>query len=108
MINISKELTKRYLEIKYDMSTGTDEWQDIKTDFEIESDALGGAMSYIDSGKSLGFDKINKFKSELEKFKIRVDNYQPKDDIEIKEKEILQEKINIGLDIYKQIIDSIK
>lgn len=93
---VFKELTKKFTQEKYPMSSGSDEWQDIKGDFEIEDDALGGAMSYEYNKKSLGQQKLQEFKSELEKFKIRVDNYSSKDDLETKEKEILLGKLKVS------------
>jgi hypothetical protein len=102
---VSNELTKKFIQEKYPMSTGSEEWWDIKTDFELEDDAIMGTVSYEDYNKSLEFDKVNGLKSDLEKFKARIDRYSPKDDLETKEKEILLNKVNIGLEIYKIILD---
>ncbi len=102
---IPQELTKKYLESRYDMGTGSDEWVGIKTDFENESDALGSTISYDNPIDALGLDKLKTFKSELEKFQVRINNYTPKDDLEGKEKVILQNKVDLGLQIYSSILD---
>ena len=104
MSNVSNELTKRFTQDKYPMSTGSDEWQDIKGDFEIEGDAVMGTVSKVDGNVQLENDKVVNFKSELEKFKTKLDNYQPKDELEVKEKEILSNKVKIGLEIYNTIL----
>ncbi|MDO8593270.1 MAG: hypothetical protein Q7R92_05965 [bacterium] len=108
MSKISSDLTKKYFQNKYLMSTGSDEWQDIKADFEVESDAIGGALSREDHNNPLGLDKIAAFKINLEAFKARIDKYIPKNEIESKERRILRNKINIGLEIYKLIIDGLE
>lgn len=104
---IPKELTMKYAQGKYPMSTGSDEWQDIKADFEIEDDALAGTSMHADY-KSIGFDKINSFKLNLEKFRTRIDDYHTRNELESKEKTILQNKIDIGLEIYKMILKNVK
>jgi hypothetical protein len=101
MSKVQNELTKKFAQYRYPMSTGSDEWRDIKADFELEDDALGGASSYEYNNKPLGSDKLNGFKTDLEKFKERVTNYQPKDEVEKNEKETLLNKINTGLGIYQ-------
>lgn len=105
---IPNELTIKYAKNKYPMSTGSEEWKNIKGEYEMIDDAIAGTVAHEDYNKSLGVEKVNEFKSSLEKFKVKVDNYTPKDDVEIKEKEILQNKVNIGLDIYQAVIGSIK
>ena len=101
---VSNELTKKFMQDKYTMNTGSDEWQDIKGDFEMEGDAVMGVIAHEDYYKSLKIDKITEFKIKLEKFKIRVDNYSPKDRTETKEKQILSDKVKIGLEIYTAIL----
>ena len=105
MSEIPNELTRKFAQYKYPMSTGSDGWRDIKGDFELEDDALGGALSYIYNNKPLKPDELNSFKIDLEKFKDRVENYSSKDNLEKEEKEILSNKINIGLEIYRILLE---
>ena len=104
-MNIPNELTARYLEIKYPMSTGSDEWSDIKIDFEIEDNAIMGTVSKVESGQ-VDSEGIKQFRDDLEKFKERVQVYKSKDEIESKEKELLENKIRIGLEILKMILEA--
>lgn len=103
---IPKELTKKFSEKKYPMGTGSDEWLDIKTDFELEGDAVAGTVAFLD-GSVVDKNKVDVLLQELQKFKHRVSEYAPKDDLEKHEKDILEEKIDIGLDIYKRILESL-
>ncbi len=102
---VFNELTQKFMQLKYPMSSGSDEWVDIKTDFELEDDAIMGTVSKVDNSRGLEIDKVSQFKSELEAFQIRVNNYIPKDDLESKEKVILEEKVDSGLQIYSSILD---
>lgn len=104
MITIPNELTIKYSQLKYSMGTGSDEWQNVKADFELESDAFGGTLSHFDH-KSIDNNKVGSFISDLEKFKQRVESYNSKDDVEKNEKNVLLEKINIALEVYKMILN---
>lgn len=104
MNKIDNELTKKFFQNKYPMSTGSYNWRDIKGDYELIDDAVAGTVAHEDYNKSLGREKIKELQLELEKFKVRVINYESKDEVENKEKEIIQNKIDAGLEIYKAIL----
>lgn len=101
-INIT-DLTKKFSQEKYPISTGSIEWQELKTDYELEDDAVAGTSMYQDYNK-IGTEKIKNLKSGLEQFKTRLKMYVPKDELEIKEKETVENKVNIGLRIYEEIL----
>lgn len=109
-MKIPKEITDEYFQHnKYPpMDTGSDEWWAIKCDFELKDSAFAGMIAYEDYGKPLGIDKIKKLKSGLEEFKNKLDDYKPKDELELGEKELLQSKVNAGLEIYGLIINKRK
>jgi hypothetical protein len=101
-----KDLLEIYHTNKYPMDTGSDNWADIKTDYELENDALVGTAMQEDYEK-VGKEKVAKFKASLLDFKKRLIDYSPVSTVEEKEKEILQEKIGIGLEIYDLILEKL-
>lgn len=78
------------------MSTGSLQWQDLKSDFELIDDAIAGAI--LTNDQEGGLD-IRKYKEALLSFKERVSNYVPKNESEATEKETLENKIAIGFRI---------
>lgn len=103
MGNVPKTLTKHFARHKYDMSTGSDEWRSIKCDYEILDDAVAGGIAHGDRG-SVDIGRIRSDKLKLQEFKLRVDGYSPHDESEAREKEILADKISVGLEIYSTIL----
>jgi len=91
-MKIPKEIVDKYfkgLKSYPPMDPGSDEWWDIKTDFELKDDAFAGVLYCEDYNKPLETYKIKKIKSNLEEFKKRLDDYKPKDSLEAKEKKLL-------------------
>lgn len=100
------ELTKKFSEVRYPMNTGSEEWQDLKIDYELIDDSVAGTVSFYDRSV-VDKQKIIQLEKELMEFKNRIDAYTPLDQVENREKENIREKIEIGLEIYKTILESL-
>lgn len=106
-MNGINENIKKFAEERYPMSTGSEEWWNIKTDFEIIGDKVMGIEASKDFNESIDPDKCNDLKKELQEFKIRVDAYKSQDATETGEKAILQKKIKIALEISSAFLENV-
>ena len=102
MTNLNNELTKKYSSFNYPMTTGSAEWQSIKFDTEVLDDKLAGLISFLDETEP-DRQKVLDFRKELETFVKEVEAYQPQDDLEKAEKNVIIKKINLGLTIYSEL-----
>ena len=93
---IPKELSKKFTAKTFPINTGSTEWWNIKTDFIVESEAVAGSLSFFDRS-IVDKDKISKLSNQ----------YRPINSIESDEKEIIIEKIELGLEIYRKILESL-
>lgn len=98
------DLIKKYEQYKYQIGSGSDAWVDIKSDYEIQNDQLIGSVMQ-DHYKEIGKEKIISYKEQLENFKKRVQQYNPENEQEEKEKNILDDKISVGTEIYGKLIE---
>jgi hypothetical protein len=106
MDKLYDQLLREYLSIRYPMGTGSDEWQDIKTDFEIENDGFGGVVMNEGVVGSDFKQQADKLIPDFSKFKNRVNDYIPKDKLEKEEKDKLLRRITLGLTVLKEILSS--
>jgi len=98
------ELIKKYEQYRYQIGNGSDAWVDIKSDYEIPNDQLVGSIMQ-DHYKEIGKEKIVSYKEQLENFKKRVQQYNPENEQEEKEKSILDDKISVGIEVYSKLIE---
>lgn len=101
------EVSKEYSEIKYPISTGSIEWQDIKSDLVVLDDSIIGLWSSLDAKKLSGneIEKRTSFiKNESQKIIERVSEYQPISIQENEEREILVNKLFLFRELLSAIV----
>jgi len=104
-----EELYKEFMDSRfndgpnYHPGTGSHEWWDIKTDYELRSMDVAGAVSYWKVGKLNEVD-LPKNQNDLKLFQSRLLSYKPKDDVEKQEKTLISERVEIGLKIFEELI----
>jgi hypothetical protein len=100
------EIIQSYFKINYPMSSGSDEWINLKEEYEIESDALGAIISNESPVQKFGIEKVKSWYDLLKQFYKKVIQYDPKDETELKEKKLLSDKIAIAIKIYELTLQS--
>ena len=98
-------LAKKYHSFKYPIGSKSAEWFDIKSDFELEDEALMSLVFQKEFSK-IDKDKAVRYRTNIEEFKRKIYAYNPLNGTEEKEKSMLLKKVDIGLEIYKLIIDN--
>ena len=88
------------------MSTGSSEWWDIKTEFEVCNDTVAGMIWSLDHNQRMEPTTIHNHKMRLQRLGERIDDYKLKDETEARELGIVQRKVNAGLKIYDIILNS--
>ena len=106
MAIIPNEITRKFAQDKYLMSTGSDPWQDIKGTYEMLDDAIAGTVMR-DNQNSIDISEIKNLTLDIERFRTRILNYNSRDRAEAREKKILQNKIDTGLEMCKIILNTI-
>ena len=98
-----EELFKEFTDYKYFIGQGSLDWVDIKSDYELEDMAVAGSVSHWRHNSLKKID-LPKWNEDLKSFQVKLINYEPKDDLEKQEKEIISRRIEIGLKIFEELI----
>lgn len=99
------ELIRKYHNIRYPIGSDSFEWFDIKSDFEIKDEILVNEVFQKEKGNFDGA-KIQESVKNMESYKERIISYKPINSEEEKEKELLIQKVNMGLEIYSLLLTS--
>lgn len=104
--NNMQNIYEEYSQLKFPMGTGSSEWWEIKTDFEILDDAVIGLSSTLQSNK-LDLEELKnrkEFISEhMHMVQEKINSYSPADDVEESEKAIAIKKIDLISKIYTSL-----
>jgi hypothetical protein len=104
--NNMQNIYEKYSQLKFPMGTGSSEWWEIKTDFEILDDAVIGLSSTLESNK-LDPEELKKRKEFISEHmhivQDKINNYSPVDDVEESEKVIAVKKVDLISKIYSSL-----
>jgi hypothetical protein len=100
----TNELSKEYHRIKYNIGSGSFDWFNIKSDFEIQDEMLMSQVFQKEKGE-LDINKASEFQKSMEAFKEKINSYLPLNEEENQEKVLLLQKVDIGLEIYKLVLE---
>lgn len=105
--NNMEKLYEEYFQLKFPLSTGSTEWWDIKTDFEVLDDTLIGLSSTLEI-KKIDPQELEQSKNfiadRLHVLNDKIDSYIPQDDEEKFEKEVVAKKIVLADQIYNALV----
>lgn len=100
-------ITEQYSKLNINLSSGSEDWVDLKTDYELIDLALAGHLAF-DYEHDLHLDQAIIDKNNMESYKKRVEAYNVLDEIESGEKETSLKKIELGSKIYSELISKAK